>query len=90
MVKIRTATYLPRLAVGASSEVAANAVSSLMPAPTPAIDMPPINGSVMDLPMLPVIQTDEDIHGVSCRTDYHSEHNQERSKQSNVSPSHEI
>jgi hypothetical protein len=31
------------LAVGASSDVAARAVNSAIPAPTPAIVMPPIN-----------------------------------------------
>ena len=40
-MKTRTATYLPRLAVGANSEVAARAVNSLMPAPIPANVMPP-------------------------------------------------
>ena len=42
MVKMRTATYLPRLRVGASSEVTARAVSSLIPAPAPAMDMPAV------------------------------------------------
>lgn len=42
MVKIKTATYLPRFLVGASSAVAARAVSSPIPAPTPASAMPPI------------------------------------------------
>ena len=42
MVKIKTATYLPRFEVGAISEVAASAVSSLMPAPTPASAIPAI------------------------------------------------
>jgi len=41
IVKTNIATYLPRLAVGASSDVAARAVSSEMPAPTPAIVIPP-------------------------------------------------
>ena len=40
MVKMRTATYFPRFAVGANSEVAARAVSSLIPAPAPANAMP--------------------------------------------------
>ena len=40
MVKIRTATYVPRFRVGASSEVTASAVSSLIPAPAPAIAIP--------------------------------------------------
>jgi len=35
-----TATYFPRFAVGANSEVAARAVSSLIPAPAPANAMP--------------------------------------------------
>jgi hypothetical protein len=43
IVKIKTATYFPRLEVGASSDVAASAVSSLIPAPIPAIAMPPIS-----------------------------------------------
>ena len=42
IVKTRIATYLPRLRVGASSEVTASAVSSLIPAPAPAMDMPPM------------------------------------------------
>lgn len=42
MVKINTATYFPRLAVGASSEVAARAVNSFMPAPAPAMAIPPV------------------------------------------------
>ena len=40
MVKTKMATYLPRFRVGASSEVTARAVSSLMPAPAPAIAIP--------------------------------------------------
>ena len=40
MVKMRTATYFPRFAVGASSEVAARAVNSLIPAPAPANAIP--------------------------------------------------
>ena len=44
MVKTRMATYLPRLRVGASSDVTARAVSSLIPAPAPAMDMPAKNG----------------------------------------------
>lgn len=40
MVRIKAATYLPRWLVGASSEVAASAVSSLTPAPTPANTIP--------------------------------------------------
>lgn len=43
MVKINTATYLPRCLVGAISDVAANAVSSLTPAPAPAIVIPPVS-----------------------------------------------
>jgi hypothetical protein len=41
MLKTRNATYFPRFAVGANSDVTAKAVSSLMPAPTPAKVMPP-------------------------------------------------
>jgi hypothetical protein len=41
MVKMRIATYWPRFRVGANSEVAARAVSSQIPAPAPAIAMPP-------------------------------------------------
>lgn len=40
IVKTRTATYVPRFRVGASSEVTARAVSSLIPAPAPAIAIP--------------------------------------------------
>jgi hypothetical protein len=43
IVKTKAATYLPRWLVGASSEVAARAVSSLTPAPTPAKTIPHIN-----------------------------------------------
>jgi hypothetical protein len=42
MVMTKAATYLPRWLVGASSDVAASAVSSLTPAPTPAKTMPQI------------------------------------------------
>lgn len=38
--KINTATYFPLFEVGANSDVAARAVSSLIPAPTPANTMP--------------------------------------------------
>ena len=40
MVNTRMATYFPRFRVGASSDVTARAVSSLIPAPAPAIAMP--------------------------------------------------
>jgi len=40
IVKTSMATYLPRWLVGASSEVAARAVSSLTPAPIPANTIP--------------------------------------------------
>ena len=40
MVKTKMATYVPRFRVGASSEVTAKAVSSLMPAPAPAMAIP--------------------------------------------------
>lgn len=40
-MKIKTATYFPRLEVGANSLVAARAVSSEIPAPTPAMAIPP-------------------------------------------------
>ena len=42
MVKTKIATYLPRLRVGASSEVTARAVNSLIPAPAPAMAMPAV------------------------------------------------
>lgn len=42
MVKTKMATYLPRFRVGANSDVTASAVSSLMPAPTPARAIPPV------------------------------------------------
>ena len=42
ILKMSMATYLPLFAVGASSLVAASAVSSLIPAPTPAKTMPPM------------------------------------------------
>ena len=41
IVKTKIATYMPRFRVGAISDVTARAVSSLMPAPTPASAMPP-------------------------------------------------
>lgn len=40
IVNTRMATYFPRFLVGASSDVTARAVSSLIPAPAPAIAMP--------------------------------------------------
>ena len=40
MVNTKMATYFPRFLVGASSEVTARAVSSLIPAPAPATAMP--------------------------------------------------
>jgi hypothetical protein len=40
MVKTSMATYLPLWLVGASSDVTAKAVNSLMPAPTPENTMP--------------------------------------------------
>jgi len=66
IVKTRMATYLPRLRVGASSEVTARAVSSLMPAPAPAMAIPATDTSV---PMPYAIfregaLTDKDVHAV--------------------------
>ena len=46
MVNTNPATYFPRFRVGASSEVTASAVSSLIPAPTPAKVMPPSSVSL--------------------------------------------
>lgn len=37
-----TATYFPRFAVGANSDVTARAVNSLIPAPIPANTIPPM------------------------------------------------
>ena len=47
MVKTKIETYLPRLRVGASSEVTARAVSSAMPAPAPDSVMPAMNGFIL-------------------------------------------
>lgn len=67
IVKINMATYLPRFLVGAISEVAANAVSSLTPAPAPAIAMPPVYCTQSDIELYLCYgclgRTDENVHG---------------------------
>ena len=63
MVKIRTATYAPRFRVGASSEVTASAVSSLMPAAAPAIVVPAVHVSMGESSRWHVeVYTDEHVH----------------------------
>ena len=68
MVKTKMATYLPRSRVGANSDVTARAVSSLMPAPTPASAMPPVILSVhlrnIARYASGFVLTDEDVHGM--------------------------
>lgn len=46
--KTSAATYFPRLDVGASSDVAAREVSSLIPAPIPASAIPPVTVNYWD------------------------------------------
>lgn len=52
IVKTIKPTHRPRLLVGANSEVPARAVSSPMPAPPPAIVMPPVMGGQLHLPFM--------------------------------------
>lgn len=68
MVNTKMATYLPRFRVGANSDVTARAVSSLMPAPTPASAMPPVVLSAYPRNIgnyaSGFVLTDEDVHGM--------------------------
>lgn len=89
IVKTKTATYFPRLAVGAISEVAARAVSSEIPAPMPAMTIPPVSSSVV-LEITRLELTNEWIHRVDGRADDHANHHEERANQSNVSTSQEV
>src|SRR5436190_13065375 len=67
MVKTSTATYLPRLRVGASSEVTARDVSSPIPAPAPEIAMPAVKFPLADnLCINSRLQDDEKKPRVKC------------------------
>lgn len=96
MVKIRTETYFPRFRVGASSEVAAKAVSSLIPAPPPAMAMPAnqmeirMNVSRIEEQFRPWRLTDESVHVVCSAKDYASNNEQGCSNKSNISTANEI
>jgi hypothetical protein len=76
MVKTRIETYLPRLYVGASSDTTASEVSSLIPAPTPEIAMPPAEklaeNPLADMDEASVQCTDEGVHAVSCGSHNHA------------------
>lgn len=92
MVKINTATYAPRFRVGAISEVTARAVSSLIPAPTPARAMPPDSLSASDPGRINLLSqlTNEYIHGIRSRGHDHAEDNEESTSQGNISTAHQI
>ena len=99
MVKIRTATYLPRFAVGAISEVAARAVSSLIPAPAPASAIPAAkqvspyhmeNETSAKTELHQSIITYENVHLLCRRADDHSKYYKGRSYQSNISATKEV
>jgi len=92
MVKTRTATYFPRFRVGASSEVTARAVSSLIPAPAPAIAIP-ARKFVSERPLVFSANenlTDEDVHGMGSRGNNHAKNDQACTEYSNVAAAHEI
>lgn len=90
IVNIKIATYLPRFAVGAISDVAANAVNSLMPAPTPANVMPPNFVSHSSHQKAKKNHTDENVHRVSRRTDNHSEHDERSTEYCDIAASNQI
>lgn len=95
MVKINTETYFPLCRVGAISEVAANAVNSLIPAPAPAIAIPAVclldpNSEQLIWRITLCVPTNENVHRM-CRTaDYHTKANKGGSDECNVSTTDQI
>ena len=94
MVKTKMATYMPRFRVGTNSDVTARAVSSLMPAPTPASAMPPGALSVWSLhfekSMSGQCFTDKDVHGVRGAGDDHSQDEECCPSQRHITSAHQI
>lgn len=91
MVKTRTETYVPRFLVGASSEVTASAVNSLIPAPIPEIAIPPEKGiSPFSIRTFVPQLTDEGVHLMSGATNNHANNEEDASSEGNVSTTHKI
>ena len=92
IVKTRNATEVPRFRVGASSDVTARAVSSLIPAPAPAMVMPAVHLMSPSFSALVVITvlTNEDVHTVRSRGHNHPKDDQGRAHYSYISAAHEI
>lgn len=92
MVKIRMATYFPRLLVGAISDVTARAVSSLIPG-TGAIRKKLCRKMTLT-PTCPDPgkdhSADELIHVVRCRADNHPHHEETSPNQGDISSTHQI
>lgn len=96
MVNTRTATYFPRLRVGASSDVTAKAVSSQMPAPTPAMVKAPdkrrmgqhVTGEKWGAGG--VSHTDKDAHAFRCACHTHGHDEHQGAGESDVSSAQEV
>lgn len=87
----RTATYLPRFRVGASSEVAAREVSSPIPAPAPLKAMPA--GRPVSLPRSTHSRADptnEVVHAVYRSAENVAKDEQTRADQCDVTAAQEI
>jgi hypothetical protein len=90
IVKMRMATYLPRLAVGASSDVTASAVNSQMPAPAPAMVVPASAVRKVDVVEEGEVHTDEHVHVLCTSRNDSPDAKKAPSEQSGISTTNKI
>ena len=92
IVKTIRPTHRPRLLVGANSEVPARAVSSPIPAPPPAIVMPPDIVGQLDprLANKPLGLTNEDVHVLRGRANDHAKNDQTHATNGDIAAAEQI